>query len=157
MSDEKKPDGSAPDGAPARKIGDAAAEAVPFWRRPRTRTALLCVGFLVIGLGLGSGLTSVAIHRMVRHGLRDPGRIASKVLSHMRGELDLTDEQADAILPILEKRFSGLRDAFRAEHEAIGREIEPILTPEQRSEYRRIHEERHRRFLGNGCRKGSRE
>ena len=83
MSDEKKPDGSAPDGAPARKIGDAAAEAVPFCRRPRTRTALLCAGFLVIGFGLGSIVTSAAIHRMVRHGLRDPGRLASKHIRSM--------------------------------------------------------------------------
>ncbi len=135
----------------SEKPGDAAARATSFWRRPRTRTALLCVGFLVIGFGLGSIVTSAAIHRMVRHGLRDPGRLAAKVLSHMRRELDLTDEQAAGILPILEKRFAGVRDAIRREHDAIGREIEPLLSPEQRATHKQIIEERRARFLGNGC------
>ena len=89
-----------------------------FWRRPRTRTMLLCAGFLIIGLGLGSLATSLAIHRAVRHGLRDPDRIASRVLSRMRCDLDLTDEQAAKILPILRERFAGLRDAIHREHEA---------------------------------------
>jgi len=121
-----------------------------FWRRPRTKTALLCAGFLVIGLGLGSLATSLAIHRAVRHGLRDPDRLASKVLSHMRSDLDLTDEQAAEILPILQKRFAGLRDAIRREHEAIAGEIETVLTPEQRVIHRQRLEERHERFLGKG-------
>jgi hypothetical protein len=139
------------------KPGDEAARATSFWRRPRTRTVILCAGFLVIGVGLGSIVTSAAIHRMVRHSLRDPGRLASKVLSHMRGRLDLTDEQAEAVLPILKKRFTSVCEAIRREHDAIGKEIAPLLTPEQRAIQERIMEKRRERFLGSDCRKESPE
>jgi len=138
---------------PMVKSTDAASRPACFWRRPRTRTVLLCGGFLVIGLGLGSIVTGAAIRRIIRHGLRDPGRFASKVLSHMRRDLDLTDEQAAEILPILQKRFTGLRDAIRREHEAIAGDIEPVLTPEQRVIHKRMLEERRERFLGKGSQK----
>ena len=124
-----------------------------FWRRPRTKTALLCAGFLVIGLGLGSIATSAAIHGMVRHGLRDPERLASKVLSRMRSKLDLTDEQAVKILPMLEKRFGDFRDAVRSAHKSIATDIEPVLTPEQRVIHERMTAERRERFLGKSGRK----
>jgi len=144
---------------PAEGESKESAEGAPvcFWRRPGTRTVLLCAGFLVIGLGLGSLATSLAIHRAVRHGLRDPDRIASKVLSHMRCDLDLTDEQAAEILPILQKRFAGLRDAIRREHEAIAGDIETVLTPEQRVIHKRMIEERRERFLGKERREEERE
>ena len=63
------------------------------------------------------------------------------------------DEQAAAIGPILEKRFAGLQEAIRNEHDAIGKDIEALLTPEQREAHRRILEERRKRFLGDGCRR----
>jgi len=142
---------------PMAKSTDAANRPASFWRRPRTRTVLLCAGFLVIGLGLGSLATSLAIHRAVRRGLRDPDRLASKVLWHMRCDLDLTDGQAAEILPILRKRFTGLRDAIRREHEAIAGDIEPVLTAEQRVIHKRMIEERRERFLGKERREEERE
>ena len=70
---------------------------------------------------------------------------------------DLSDEQAAEILPILEKRFAGLRDSIRREHEAIAGDIDPVLTPEQRAIHKRMIEEKRERFLGKGERKATPE
>lgn len=151
LDDQAVPNGS--DGAggrPEPAVGEKGQRAPSIWRRRGARTAILCGGFLVVGMGLGSLITSMVVHRMIRRGFRDPGRIASHVLDRMRDDLDLTDEQAAKILPVLKKHIAGIRDAMRGSHDAMHEEIEPLLTPEQLAEHRRISAERKARLFGHG-------
>ena len=104
----------------------------------------------MVGMGLGSLIALMVVHRMIRWGFRDPGRIASHVLDRMRDDLDLTDEQAAKVLPAPKKHFAGIRDAIRGSHDAMHEEIEPLLTPEQFVEHKRISTERKARLFGHG-------
>ena len=121
---------------------------LPFCRRRRTRVAFLCAGFFVLGTGLGSLVTSKIIRHHVRRGFRDPDRIASHVLSRIRDDLDLTDEQAESVLPVLKRHFNAVRDAIRSEHDAMNEEIERFLDEEQLARHRKLVAERRARFLG---------
>ena len=123
-------------------------ETLPFCRRRRTRVAFLCAGFFVLGTGLGSLVTSKIIRHHVRRGFRDPDRIASHVLSRIRDDLDLTDEQAESVLPVLKRHFNAVRYAIRSEHDAMNEEIERFLDEEQLARHRKLVAERRARFLG---------
>jgi hypothetical protein len=133
-------------------------ETLPLCRRRRTRVAFLCAGFFVLGTGLGSLMTSKIIRHHVRRGFRDPDRIASHVLSRMRDDLDLTDEQAESILSVLKKHFNSIHDALCREHDAMNEEIGRFLDEEQLARHRELVAERRARFLGphSGRRGGKR-
>ena len=129
-------------------------ETLSFFRRRRTRVAFLCVGFLVLGAGLGSLVTSQIIRHHVRRGLRDSDRIASHVLSRIRDHLDLTEEQVERILPILKKHFRAVHDAIRREHDVMNEEIEQYLDEEQLARHRKLVAKRRARFFGPHSGKG---
>ncbi len=151
-------------GRPGGAKTDAAAESgghprtLSFFRRRRTRTAFLCAAFLVLGTGLGSLVTCVIIGRHMRRGFRDPDKIASHVLPRIRDELDLTDEQAERILPVLKKRFGAVNDAIRREYDLMNEEIGQFLDEEQLARHRKTVARMRERFFGphSGNRGGKR-
>ncbi|GAG10742.1 unnamed protein product, partial [marine sediment metagenome] len=133
-------------------------ETLSFFRRRRTRTAFLCAAFLVLGAGLGSLLTCIIIRRHMRRGFRDPDRIASHMLSRVRKNLDLTDEQTEKILAVLKRRLRAIRDTIHSEHDSVNEEIEQFLDEEQLAKHRKLVAERRARFFGphSGGRGGKR-
>ncbi len=147
-------------GRPGGAKTDAGAESgghpetLSFFRRRRTRVAFLCVGFFVLGTGLGSLVTSQIIRHIVHRGLRDPDGVASHVLPRIRNELDLTDEQADRILPVLKKRFGAVNDAVRREYDLMNEEIGQFLDEEQLARQRKAVAKMRERFFGPHSGKG---
>lgn len=150
-----RPDSAKPNAGPE---SGGHPETLSFFRRRRTRVAFLCVGLFVLGTGLGSLVTSHMIRHHMRRGLRDSDRIASYVRSHMRDDLDLTDEQAERILPVLKKHFRAIHDAIRGEYDLMSEEIEPFLDEEQLAKHRKLVAERRALFFGphSGKRGGKR-
>jgi len=105
---------------------------VPGNRRVKSwRSILLCVGIFILGGLTGSALTAHVIHSMMTKPFRNSDEMAIRMLSGLKRDLGLTEEQADKILPILKsghnKLNSNFREVFRAMHEGI----RAVLTDEQ--------------------------
>lgn len=117
-------------------------------RRSRTRIIALCLGAFACGALLGSFVTVSVIHRGVRRGLREPEKIAARIVSHMRSDLDLTDEQAERVLVILKRRHRAIRDAVRGELDSMRDEICTVLTEGQAALWKKKVDEMRARFFG---------
>ena len=80
---------------------------------------------------------------MMRHG---PPQMSTKfILNRLDHQLDLTDQQRTQIAAILERRHAQIRvilerthPLVREEVEATNREIEALLTPEQRAKFEKL-------------------
>jgi Spy/CpxP family protein refolding chaperone len=106
----------------------------------KARGVLGAVSLVVLGMVLG-----VAIDR---HLLNEPHASAAAALHEMtmssaEERLDLTSDQRRQIDSIIAARRNSLRHAWQAVHSHLGaavdsvhREIEAVLTPAQRSEFR---------------------
>jgi hypothetical protein len=105
------------------------------------------VGVFVAGTCFGLLLAFEAARHRARRGFRDPDRMAAHVLNHMRRRLDLSDEQAKQILPVLQSHLRRIRESLIAEHDAMSAEVLPFLTEEQAAEHSKFVEERRRRFF----------
>jgi hypothetical protein len=150
MTDESvRPASPAVDAVPVDAVR-ADAGPTPVWRQRNVRRGLAGAGIFLIGAAVGSLVTSHVVFNVMRRGLREPEAVAEHMLSRMRHDLDLTDEQAAAMKPILTERLGAISKALTDGHDAMHAAIAELLTPEQRA----VHEEHvarmRRRFLGGG-------
>jgi Spy/CpxP family protein refolding chaperone len=83
----------------------------------------------------------------------DPGSMAQHMKQRLRAELKLTQEQMQQISPIVDRAVSQLKtkreQTMRDVHEIFEqthREMQPFLTPEQRTRLEQL-EKRHRHLL----------
>lgn len=108
----------------------------------RARAALGAVSLVIVGAVLG-----IAIDRHLlpqSHGHDNTAAAFHQVsMASLHERLDLTDEQRASIEAIIARRHSSLAAAWQVLHEQLGatvdsvhQEIEAVLTPEQRSEFR---------------------
>ncbi len=115
-----------------------------------TRTKLIAAFVLVFVAGIACGFFGTS-HLILQHFHR--GKLNSHLRSHLEHQLQLTPEQRQKIGPIIDSAALQLeaerthtarrvRDVFVATHN----EIEPFLTPEQKTRLREM-EERHQRLL----------
>ena len=116
---------------------------------PRRRSPWVSVLLyaLVFGSGAvcGAGLTIVAINKHVRRVVHHPELAAKGFMRVMARRLDLDDAQKKAIREILGKRHAGLqrlRTKYQPQVEAqlgqLVEEIEQVLRPDQKQEFRAI-------------------
>ena len=119
------------------------------------RTKLVLAFLLVFLAGVACGFFS-ASHFFVSH-TRDSGRIAEHFRRHLERELHLSPQQREQIRPIIERSAARLQqirwqtgrsvhDVFRETH----REIEPLLTSDQRTKLTQMEERHRRRFRDRG-------
>ncbi len=117
--------------------------------RPKLLAAIVLLATLVAGVLLGI----VADRAFLRRGPhRMPPRAADFLVSRLDEKLDLSTQQEQQIREIIKKRHSRMEvmwsDAHR-EIEQANREIESVLTPEQRPEFQKLRmrmmSRRHRR------------
>ncbi len=115
---------------------------------------VLAAGFFIIALSLVLGPISAEAK-----GRFGPKRSPDEMVQVLTERLDLTDEQVEAIKPIIEEKYQKHNDmrtkreadrrAFRAEMQAIGDEthaqLSTVLTDEQIEELNAIQEKRHDR------------
>ncbi|HVT02813.1 MAG TPA: hypothetical protein VHL58_05490 [Thermoanaerobaculia bacterium] len=118
----------------------------PAESRTRLRAGvLLVVTFLagaIVGM-LGDRLVLLHQHRMLpRHGLRF---VSARIVKALTRELHLTDDQQKQVAAILENHrkrveaiWSEVHPRMRQEVEATDRDIERVLTPEQRPRFREL-------------------
>jgi hypothetical protein len=107
----------------------------------RTAILLVAVAF-VAGTLIGfAGGRVYSISRLFDRG-HAPDSVRSRILHHLDRELKLTPQQRDQIGAIMEthhKRMEqiseGIRPQMRQELDSANREIEAVLTPEQRTKY----------------------
>lgn len=104
----------------------------------RTKSALLIVGTLVIGMVLGSLVTGAIANRRLDDLANARGRMAGFVLDAIEPE---SEEQAEAIREVLDGAAPRFREIFESTREEMARlsdsvmaELDPILTDEQREQ-----------------------
>ena len=124
--------------------------ALLFRKRRWLRTAMLCLGVFAAGTCLGALLAFEVVRHGARRGFKDPDSIAAHMLSHMRTDLDLTEEQASRILPILQSHYRKIREMIMKEHDKMFEEMERHLVEEQIAVHRKIVEERRACFFKRG-------
>lgn len=102
--------------------------------KTEAKTVLLLVGTLVLGMVIGFFGHGVFMRdqfkRQTRH-MRTPDGFVHRFLS----ELNPTEEQREAIQEILKKHYEEMaayREAFRPKMEAMRKELDAILTDEQK-------------------------
>jgi hypothetical protein len=110
-------------------------------RRQRTVASLLAAILLALGAAAGVAADRLVLDRRRPGGGRGPPPPA-EILERLRDDLDLTDAQASAILPILEERRDEMASLFaRLDPEAEGirrradDRVRALLAPEQRARF----------------------
>ena len=114
------------------------AEAVklrPPWPRKRWQLIVLCAGIFVCGGLVGSSLTASTMHRFMVRNLRNPDEVPIRMLSRMRRDLDLSDEQAEKVLPILRSKHQALAGFFRATLDSAHAEVRVLLDDDQAAKW----------------------
>ncbi len=122
-------------------------------RRPRRRWLWALLGLLIFALGavVGAAGTLLVVRVRVRHALQQPDELPQRITGRLRGTLALTDEQAEQVRAILERRYAELARIRRfaqprveAQLEWVRKEVADVLTPDQAARWRE-HFDRFRR------------
>ena len=108
------------------------------------RTAILlgAVAFVAGALIGFAGGRVYSIYRLLDRGRRSPEAMRNRILGHLDKELKLTPQQHDQIGAIMDRHHQrieqisqSVRPQIRQELDNANREIESVLTPEQRTKY----------------------
>lgn len=118
--------------------------------KTKTVAALLIAAAFVVGV-----LAGVAGDRVwtLRHGQRRGGRVStSRIADRLERELNLSPQQKTAVRTILDRHrtqidllMRNVRPQVRQEVDASNREIETVLTPEQRAKFEEIRKRNEKR------------
>jgi Spy/CpxP family protein refolding chaperone len=130
-------------------------------RTRRNAILLVAVAFVAGALiGFAGGRFYSLFHGPLRG--RGPDFMRGRIVSHLHRELNLTPQQHDQIARIMERHHqrmqdlsAGIRPQMRQELDAANREIEALLTAEQREKFKKMrirmdHMPRGRRRGGGG-------
>jgi len=131
--------------------------AAPAVRRPWVRSLLLGVVILLCGAAIGSTITAVVLERRPMRDFRRSDHLPERIAREMQNKYGLTDEQERQLLAVFtehEKKLSDIRaevqPRMEAEHEALRRAVEAVLTPEQAAEWRKEFEQMRRPWHRQG-------
>ncbi len=108
----------------------------------RNAILLVAVAFVAGALiGFAGGRFYSLFHGPMRGG-PGPEFVRGRIISHLDRELDLTPQQKDQLAQIMDRHHKRMQDLsaavrpqMRQEIEAANREIEAVLTPEQREKF----------------------
>lgn len=120
----------------------------PVARRAWVRTLVFGVVILLCGVVIGGVATAVALRHFPVHGMMRPLHpLPERIASDMQHKYNLTDEQKERLRVIFDehtKKLSVIRAEVQprveAEHEALRRGVETVLTPEQAEQWRAEYE-----------------
>lgn len=122
----------------------------------RTAILLVAVAFVAGALIGFAGGRVYSIYRLLDRG-HGPEDMRSRVIRHLDRELTLTPQQRDQITAIMDahhKRMQqiseGIRPQMRQELDTANREIEAVLTPEQRKKFEAMRMRMERFIPGGG-------
>ena len=127
----------------------------------RNAILLVAVAFVAGALiGFAGGRVYSMFHGPLRG--RGPDFMRGRIVSHLHRELNLSEQQHDQIAQIMDRHHkrmqeisAGIRPQMRQELDAANREIEALLTPEQREKFKKMrirmdHMPRRGRVRGGG-------
>ncbi len=126
----------------------------------RWRLWLAIVSLFLVGAVTGGMVTPILIRhqviRVMRHG---PPRLEGVIEKHLARDLDLTDEQRDAIRkivheydPLFRNIMEESREEVRKLEDQLAVRIKEVLTPEQAAAFDKNRERIHARFKKRGDR-----
>jgi len=125
------------------RSGDSTKHTLPRQGHPWLRSILLGSIILVCGMFIGGGITLYVATQRVMDAVQNPEKVPARVVARMQRNLDLTDEQAATLEGIIERHQNNLlairaevQPRVKAELDALQREVEEILTPEQAERFR---------------------
>jgi hypothetical protein len=145
-----KPEGDPPvEGTNATAPLGAPPERRRFWNRRGVQIGFASGAAFLIGVCIGVGGSAHWFHRMVHRGLRNPERMASKVICHMKDRLELTDAQAAKIRPLLVRSHTAIVENVARTFRELDAEIEQHLTEEQIAKHRAFIARHRARFFGD--------
>ncbi len=117
-------------------------------RTRRFRWILLGVALFICGGLVGSIVTKTVIERGILSALRNPVMMSERVVAQMRGELKLSDSQAQEALAILKKHFTALHRSTRETFTEMHIELRGILNEEQVEKHDQKEKELRRTLFG---------
>jgi hypothetical protein len=131
----------------------------PFTRRRIIAQVIVAAVILASGIGIGAGGTVLALKdRLIRfppRGDRPRPPDPNGPIDRWRGELGLTDEQAQQIKDMFTKQLAAARDRWlsiekqaQIERDEFVASMKSILTPEQFEKWEQEFRERERHFRG---------
>jgi len=116
------------------------APIAPVNRRARLRSLVLGVIILLCGAAIGAVAAALVIERM--HGMHRGDRLPELIAARMQAKYNLTDAQRGQLQAIFEEHRKNLSDIraevqprVEAEHEALRRAVDDVLTPEQAADW----------------------
>jgi Spy/CpxP family protein refolding chaperone len=129
-------------------------------KKGRLKAVALGIVILLCGALLGSGITLVAVKRMMNV-IHTPGEVAKRITERMQRKLDLSPEQHRRVLAILRAREKSLRTLLGRIQPQIEKElwktreeVAAVLNPEQAQKWLNrfdvIHERWKKRWFSNG-------
>src|SRR5438552_9550492 len=108
----------------------------------RTAVLLVAIAFLAGALIGFAGGRVYSIYRLFGAGHGGHEFMRQRILGHLDRELKLTPQQKDQIGAIMDRHHKrmteiseGIRPQMRQELDGANREIEAVLTPDQRAKY----------------------
>src|SRR5438094_976231 len=125
----------------------------------RTAILLVAVAFIAGALIGFAGGRVYSIYHLFDRGHR-PEFMRQRIVGHLDRELKLTSQQHDQIVAIMDRHHKRMQEITEAIHpqmrqelEVANREIEAILTPEQRTKYNTMRMRLERFIPGHGRRR----
>jgi Spy/CpxP family protein refolding chaperone len=116
--------------------------------RKKWRLILLCISFLVCGIFIGAVLTqTILFHHKPWHGNSEDR--ANEIVSHMRKNLNLTDDQSKQVYAIIKERFTALDDTLRNNFDVMDSKIRAVLNSEQIVKFDKEMVERRKKSFDN--------
>jgi protein CpxP len=114
-------------------------------RAPHLRA--LPQGFLALAACMLLSIAVIASYPAIAHAEGKNGIQPSseRIVSHLKGRLNLTDDQVNKIRPIMEESMqkqAALRDQMLQLRQSTDAKISAVLTPEQQKEFQQLNDKR---------------
>jgi hypothetical protein len=129
----------------------------PGVRRGWLRNLALGLVLLLCGAAIGSVVTAVVVERGPFHGMKRPEHLSELIAHRIKTKYGLNDEQEQKLRGIFEEHGKKLADIradvqprVEAEHEALQKAVETVLTPEQASDWEKEFEQMRRAWHFRG-------
>jgi Spy/CpxP family protein refolding chaperone len=111
----------------------------------RSKTIAIAVAVLALTFVAGVGVGIFGSHMAILHGGHGAERFPNAMVNRLDRRLDLTDAQRAQVAAIIKRRHARIdaiwgaaRPQVRAEIDRTNEEIERVLTPEQRAQFKRM-------------------